>query len=63
MSGGRREGAGRKPATPALKKMPVSLKLPRWLIEWMDSQPESRAVLIEEALCKRHKLKPPTDGA
>ena len=63
MSGGRREGAGRKPAPPALKKMPVSLKLQRWLIGWMDSQPDSRAVLIEDALCKRNKLKPPTDGA
>jgi hypothetical protein len=63
MSGGARQGAGRKPAPPALKKVPVSLKLPRWLIQWMDSQPESRAVLIEEALCNRHKLKPPTDGA
>ena len=63
MSGGARQGAGRKPAPPMLKKEPVSLKLPRWLIEWMDSQPESRAVLIEVALCKQHKLKPPTDGA
>lgn len=34
----------------------------KWLIEWMDCQPESRAVLIEEAICKRHKLKPPKDG-
>jgi len=63
MSGGARQGAGRKPAPPALKKMPVSLKLQRWLIEWLDTQPESRAVLIEEALIRRHKLKPPTDGA
>lgn len=63
MSGGARQGAGRKPAPPMLKKEPVSLKLPRWLIEWMDSQPESRAALIEEALKRRHKLKPPDDGA
>lgn len=62
MSGGAREGAGRKPAPPALKKIPVGVKLPRWLVEWMRAQSESQAVLIEEALKKRHKLKPP-EGA
>ena len=62
MSGGKREGAGRKPSPPELKKSPISLKLPRWMIEWMDARPESRAGLIEEALKKRHKLKPP-EGA
>jgi hypothetical protein len=44
---------------PALKKMPVSVKLPQWLLDWMSCQEESRAVLIEDALRKRHKLKPP----
>ncbi len=62
MIGGKREGAGRKPSPPELLKVPVSIKLPRWLIEWMDSQPESRAVLIENAIRKQHKLKPP-EGA
>lgn len=42
-----------------LKKEPISVKLPKWLIEWMDAQPKSRAVLIEEAICKRNKIKPP----
>lgn len=37
-------------------------KLPRWLVEWMRVQQESQAVLIEEALKARHKLKPP-EGA
>lgn len=32
------------------KKTAISVKLPPWLIEWMDRQPESRAVLIETAL-------------
>lgn len=62
MSGGKREGAGRQPAPPLLKKEPISVKLPKWLIDWMREQPESRAVLIEEALKRRHKLKPP-EGA
>jgi len=59
MSGGERKGVGRKPSPPELKKIPVGVKLPRWLVEWMRDQPESQAVLIEEALKKRHKLKPP----
>lgn len=56
-------GAGAPKKPPALVKVPVSLKLPRWLLAWMDTQPESRAVLIEEALKRRHKLKPPDIGA
>lgn len=62
MSGGKREGAGRKPSPPELLKVPVSIKLPRWLIEWMDAQPESRAVLIEAAMQRQYKFKPP-EGA
>lgn len=62
MSGGAREGAGRKPAKQELKKIPVGIKLPRWIVEWMREQPESQAVLIEDALKRRHKLKPP-EGA
>ena len=62
MTGGKREGAGRPPAPPMLKKEPISVKLPKWLIEWLDAQPESRAVLIENAICKRYKIKPPADG-
>lgn len=57
MTGGRREGAGRKPDPD--KKMPVTVKLPPWLVEWLRSQPGSQAALIEDALCERHKLKPP----
>jgi hypothetical protein len=38
------------------------LKLPYWLIEWMRARPESMAVLIEDALKHRHKLKP-SEGA
>jgi hypothetical protein len=57
--GGKREGAGRKPSPPALLKVPISIKLPRWLVEWLDSQQESRAVLIEDALQKQHQIDPP----
>ncbi len=32
------------------KKQSLHIKLPPYLIEWMNRQPESRAVLIETAL-------------
>ncbi len=58
--GGAREGAGRNPVPVALKKMPISIKLPKWLLDWLDQQGDSRAVLIEDALRSVHKLAPPT---
>ena len=60
MRGGSRQGAGRKPAHPLLKKTARSVKLPEWLWEWMDKQPDTnRALLIEEAIVNEHGLKPP----
>ena len=60
--GGKRQGAGRPPAPAELKKRMVSIRLPEWLIQWMDEQPKTnRAVLIEEALKKVHNIEPPTD--
>lgn len=47
--GGKREGAGRKPA-PGGAKVAISVKLPPALIAWMDGREESRAVLIETAI-------------
>jgi len=43
-----------------LIKDPISIKLPRWLLDWMAEQPHNRARLIEEAMIKVHRLKPPT---
>jgi hypothetical protein len=57
--GGKREGAGRPPIYHQLVKVPVGYKLPRWLVEWLREQEMPAAHLIEEALMKRHKLKPP----
>ena len=57
--GGRRLGAGRKPVPKELKKEPISIKLPRWLLDWMDTQEESRPQLIEEALRRQHNIFPP----
>ena len=64
MSGGTRQGAGRPPAPHNLKKIPVGVKLPRWLVEWMETQPGSRAVMIEDAMVSYHGLtRPNKDGA
>jgi hypothetical protein len=60
--GGKREGAGRKPAHPLLKKEMISLKLPRWLIDRLDEEPESRAVLIEDSLRAKFGWTPPDVG-
>jgi hypothetical protein len=61
MSGGKREGAGRKSAPEHLKKVPFNTKLPKWLRAWLTApeREKSAPVLIEEALRKLHKLTPP----
>jgi len=56
MSDSNPRGSGRKPSPPELKKIPVGMKLPRWLVEWMREQPNSQSVLIEDAICKVHKF-------
>ena len=61
MKGGARKGAGR-PALPH-KKLQVNVKLPPWLIAWMDARPESRAVLIEQSCRAHYKIKDGEDGA
>lgn len=50
-------GAPNKP--PALVKVPVGLKLPRWLLDWMRKQDQSMAVLVEDALREKHGIDPP----
>ncbi len=59
-SGGKREGAGRPPVDPALLKVPVGYKLPQWLVDWIREQDEPASQLIEAALCKVHRLRPPS---
>ena len=50
---------GRPPAPPQLQRVNVPLRLPRWLVEWIDRQEGTRADVIEAALLKAHKLRPP----
>lgn len=59
--GGAREGAGRKPTDPNLVRVAVPLRLPAWLVEWIDAQPSTRAQVIEAALLKAHRLKAPRE--
>ena len=59
--GGKRLGAGRKPVPAELKKMPISIKLPGWLIDWLDEQGDSRPNVIERALCQQHGIQPPVE--
>jgi hypothetical protein len=58
MRGGRRKGAGRPALPDNTRKAGVYIKLPPWLIAWMDSQKESRAVLIEKAIRETYKVDP-----
>ena len=57
--GGAREGAGRKPAAPHLVRVAVPLRLPAWLVAFIDDQVGTRSDVIEAALLKAHKLKAP----
>lgn len=38
------------------KKIPIGVKLPPWLNEWMKRQPESKALLIETALIHYYQI-------
>lgn len=54
---------GRPPAPPALRRVNVPVRLPAWLVEWIDAQGMTRADVIEAALLKANKLKPPKPSA
>ena len=50
---------GRKPAPKHLKRIDCHTRQPRWLVEWMESQPTGKGALIESALIKAFGLNPP----
>lgn len=58
--GGKRKGAGRPTIDPQMVKVPVGYKLPQWLVDWIREQDEPASQLIEAALCKVHRLHPPS---
>ena len=47
---------GRPPIAPEQRREPLHVRLPRWLIDWLDTREEGRAELIEDALKTRHRL-------
>ena len=51
--GGKRTGAGR-PVTvsPQMKRVPLPAKVPQWLLDKVDKQPQSRRQVVETALIK-----------
>jgi len=50
MKGGKRKGAGRPKLPPGVRKIPINVRLPRELVEWLREQPKSQSQLITEAL-------------
>ena len=54
-----RNRGGRPPISPSLRRVNVPLRLPAWLVQWMAERAETPAELIEAALLKAHKLRPP----
>ena len=64
-AGGKRKGAGRPPAPELLKKTPRSVKLPEWLWRAIDEiatdTDSNRALLIEDAVTRRHRLRAPDE--
>jgi hypothetical protein len=61
--GGYRKGGGRpKGSTKPEHLRRVNLndfRLPRWIVDWLKSQPGSGGRLMEEAIVKYYKLKRP----
>jgi hypothetical protein len=61
--GGRREGGGRPKGStisPHLERVNLpDFRLPQWIVDWMKSQERSGGRIIEEALVKYYRLKPP----
>ena len=51
----------RRPILPHLRKVPYSTRIPLWLRDWLahPDRHESGAVMIELALRKMFKVKPP----
>jgi hypothetical protein len=57
MRGGVRKGAGRPLGSfKQDKKVMVSLRLPKYIVDWLRSQEYSQSVLVEEALLEHFRI-------
>jgi len=65
MRGGPRRGAGRPPLNidPIIKNTGVYIYLPKWLADWVRSQPDSHSHLVQQALIQQHGLTAPVTKA
>ena len=52
--GGKREGAGRKKVPSDVKRNPVTIRLPQYIIDAIDEFPGSRTEIIEAALTDKY---------
>jgi hypothetical protein len=61
--GGYRKGGGRPKGStmpPHLKRVNLNdFRLPQWIVDWLKAQDYSGGRLMEEAIVKYYKLKPP----
>ena len=57
--GGKRKGAGRKPAPEALRKKNITVRIPIWLVNWLDQQGYPYSDVIEFTLKRYYNLKQP----
>ena len=48
---------GRPPAAAHLQRINVPLRLPRWMVEWIDAQDGTRADVIQLALLRNPKMR------
>jgi len=58
LKGGKRPGAGRKPSPDNLKRERVTIRLPKWLIEWLKKH-KDQGKTVEEALIEKYKIERP----
>ena len=52
-------GAGAKRKNPKIKKNSVNTKLEQYILDFLDTLPESRAVIIAQALIEKYHIEPP----
>lgn len=54
-----KRGPGRPTLDANLKRAPINIRLPPWLLERMREEPESQSRLIERAVCRLKRWKAP----
>lgn len=50
-----------KRVTGVNRTLVASIRMPEWLLTWLDAQPQSRSKTVVDALVKTHKLESPKE--